>query len=267
MTIEYILAGLVILTLLPLSQMSMAALVTYQQNQMEQETAYPMVKAILDALLLSPGSPTDWGTSSQEPTQLGLASGNAIETYVLDISKVSRLLLPPDSPNYIPPGDARELMGLGEGCNFNLTFAPVLNIRLTNTSNSYRITLVDYRSFRVPNVNISAFYVPNSFENGKMYSPKSTATGATGECTLSFDWLPNHFLVVAASQLGVKSTQTFPSDLGIHVEGNYVFQSSYPPIKAMSYATGSMNAPNTETTFIFAEIEDTTYYVRLALRR
>ena len=260
MTIEYILAGLVILTLLPLSQMSMAALVTYQQNQMEQETAYPMVKAILDALLLSPGSPPDWGTSSQAPTQLGLASGNAIETYVLDISKVSRL-------KAIPPGDARELMGLGEGCNFNLTFAPVLNIRLTNTSNSYRITLVDYRGFRVPNVNITALYVPNSFENGKMYSSKSTATGATGECTLSFDWLPNHFLIVAASQFGVKSTQTFPSDLSIHVEGNYVFQSDYPPIKVMSYATGSMNAPNTETTFIFAEIEDTTYYVRLALRR
>jgi hypothetical protein len=49
------------------------------------------LKAIADNIIMNPGSPTEWGTSSALPSDFGLASSVSHGDYELDLDKISRL--------------------------------------------------------------------------------------------------------------------------------------------------------------------------------
>jgi len=267
---EYILAGIVLLLILSVSEMNIFAVMTHQLTQMEQETEYPAAERILDTILLSPGYPPNWGNQSADPISLGLAVQNALRAYVLDISKVIRLK--EDSPNYISPGRARRLMGLSEDYHFNLTIIPIFTIDIVNASSmgqaKYVITIKDYRGFLVPNVNVTGFYVSNSLTGEEIYPSKSAITGTDGSCELIFNpSLPNRSLVVCANQLEVKAIQTDPPGLKVRVEGGCVMRSDFPVIPAIRYYTGRISGLVSESVFRYAEIEGVTYYVKFDLWR
>ena len=267
---EYILAGLVLLLILAVSEMNIFAVITHQLTRMEQEVEYSTAERILDMILLSPGFPPNWGNQSADPTSLGLAVQNPLRAYTLDISKVIRLK--EDSLNYIPPGKARQLMGLSENYHFNLTIIPVFTIDIVNASSGgqakYVITIKDYKGFRVPNVNVTGFYVPNSLTGGQIYPFKSAITGVDGVCVLTFNpSLPNRSLVVYASQLEVKALQTDPPDLKVWVEKSVVMKSDFPMIQTIYYYTGRVSGMVNESVFRYAEIEGVTYYVKFDLWR
>jgi len=269
---EYILAGIVLLLILSVSEMNIFAIMTHQLTRMEQEAEYPAAERIMDTILLSPGYPPNWGNQSADPTSLGLAVQNSLRAYVLDISKVIRLK--EGSPNYISPGRARRLMGLSEDYHFNLTMIPVFTIDIVNASSAgqakYNITIKDYKGFLVPNVNVTGFYVPNSLIGGEIYPSKSAITGTDGSCVLIFNpLLSNHSLVVYANQLEVKAMQTFSSlpDLPVRVEGGCVMKSDFPIIQAIRYYTGRISELVSESAFRYAEIEGVTYYVKFDLWR
>jgi len=264
---EYILAGLVLLLILSVSEMNIYSIMTHQLTKMEQETEYPVAARILDTILLSPGYPPNWCNQSEDPSSLGLAVHNSLRAYVLDIGKVSRLI--EDHPNYIKPGKARQLLGLSEDYHFNLTIIPVFTISIVNASQEqpgkYAITITDSKGLGVANVNITGFYVPKSLMSGDVYPSESVTSGLNGTCILSFNPLPDRYLIVLANQLEVKAVQTEPPGLSFRVEGGYVLKSDYPVIQTVKYATGSVFALSSETASGYVEIDGLTYYVRFDL--
>jgi len=266
---EYILAGLVLLLILSVSEMNIYSIMTHQLAKMEQETEYPAAARILDTILLSPGYPPNWGNQTEEPTSFGLAVHNSLRAYVLDISKASRLI--EGASGYIKPGKARQLMGLSEDYHFNLTIIPVFTIDIVNASQEqpgkYIVTITDSKGFGVPNVNVTGFYVPESMMRGDIYPSQSAVTGVDGTCVLTFSHLSNCSLVVLANQLEIKAVQTEPPGDPVRVEGGYVMKSNFEVIQTINYATGSVFALSSETASRYVEIDGLTYYVEFDLWR
>ncbi|MEM2092064.1 MAG: hypothetical protein QXR59_02110 [Candidatus Bathyarchaeia archaeon] len=259
---EYIMAGIILLLIFSVTGANIMSVVTHRLSRMEQETEYPLAERLLDMILLSPGYPPDWGIRSEDPLAFGLASTNALRDYVLDISKVYRLI--EDSPNHIPPSVARKLMGLSSRYNFNLRIMPVFQIEIVNISSTYRITVTNYRGFRIPNVNVTVFYVNRSLSTSSLfYSQASVLTNTSGECTVTFDPKPNHVLLVYINHLEVKAAKSYPPGLKLRVEGGCIVECDYPVIESITYATGVYSSAYIETASRYVEIEGTTYYVRL----
>ena len=49
------------------------------------------LKAIADRIVMNPGEPSDWGTSSGLPSDFGLATSGSIKAYEIDADKIARL--------------------------------------------------------------------------------------------------------------------------------------------------------------------------------
>jgi hypothetical protein len=258
---EYILAGIIMLLMLSVTGVNITSIVTHRLYRMEQETESPLAERLLDIILLSPGYPPDWGEKPEDPLSFGLAAQNAIKSYVLDVSKVFRLK--EESPYYIPPRTARELMGLSETYNFNLTITPVFRISMVNASSTYHITVTNYKGFRMPSVNVTAFYIPKSLTPDSPIFSKSALTNTKGECTITFNPLPNYILLIYINHLEVKAVQSYPPGLKFRVEGGCIMESEYPIIDTITYATEIYSSPYVETAFRYVEIAGITYYVKI----
>lgn len=259
---EYIMAGIILLLIFSVTRANVMSVMTHRLSRMEQETEYLLAERLLDMILLSPGYPPDWGVRSEDPLAFGLASTNALRDYVLDISKVYRLT--ENSPNHIPPSVARKLMGLSSRYNFNLTITSVFQIEIVNISSTYKIAVTNYRGFRIPNVNVTAFYVNRSPSISlPSYSQVSKLTNINGECTVTFDPKPNHVLLIYINHLEVKAAKSYPSGLKLRVEGECIVECDYPIIDSITYATGIRSSAYIETASRYVEIDGTTYYVKL----
>ncbi|MEM2342322.1 MAG: hypothetical protein QXX94_06055 [Candidatus Bathyarchaeia archaeon] len=262
---EYVMAGIILLLIFSITGANIMSVITHRLSRMEQETEYPLAERLLDIILLSPGYPPDWGVRSEDPLAFGLASTNALKDYVLDISKVYRLT--ESSPHHIPPGIARELMGLSSRYNFNLTIVPVLRIEIVNktvnANSTYEITVTNYKGFRVPNVNVMAYYVNRSLSPTSPIFLQSNTTSTYGNCTITFGLIPNYVLLIYINHLEVKAAKSYPPGLGLRVEGNCIIESDYPIIDSITYATGVYSSAYIETAFRYVEIDGITYYVRL----
>jgi len=79
-------------------------------------------------MLLSRGTPTDWGTGST-PTKLGFASGG--EAYDLDIDKVTRLNS--SNANSVSYATLWEALG-ADDVSFNIAVKPIFDVTLSETS-------------------------------------------------------------------------------------------------------------------------------------
>lgn len=258
---EYIVAGIILLLIFSVTGANVMSVMTHRLSRMKQETEYPLAERLLDIILLSPGYPLDWGVRSEDPLAFGLASANALRDYVLDINKVYRLTK--DSPAHIPPGVARELMGLSSLYNFNLTIVPVFRIEIVNVSSTYKITVTNYKGFRVPNVNVMAYYVNRSVSAiSPIFPHKFNVTDIYGECTITFEPIPNHVLLVYINHLEVKAAKSYPPGLGLRVEGDCIIVHHYT-IDSIIYATEACFSAYVETASRYVEIGGITYYVRL----
>ncbi len=269
---EYILAGMILLLILSVSEMNIFSVMKFQLTKLEQESEYPDAERILNILLLSPGYPENWGNSSDYPSSLGLALQNSLKPYVLDMSKVIRLT--EDVSGFISPVRARQLMGLSSEHYFSFTIMPVFSIEITNSSGAghmvYNVNVRDFKGFIVSNANVTGFYVPETLAGNATYPSVFAVTGPAGTCALDFENLTftmGSFLVVSVNQLEVKVVQTYPSGERVLVEGGYVFESQYSLIQALNYATGSIFTPTFESVSRYVEVEGVTYYVKFDLWR
>jgi len=265
---EYILAGLVVLLVLTSTEITMYALMSQRLASLKQESGYTTADKILDILLLSPGDPSDWGKNvSETPVSLGLADQNAMRAYFLDPNKVERLH--ENSTGYISPSEARDLLGLRGSYQFSLRIKPVLSIGISSVEfgvyETFTITVRDTKGFPVPNVNITAYYVPESLASGADYPHGSNITRIDGTCTVTFMAILD-VLVVQAEQLGVRVVVTHPSGFNFVVEGGRVFESDtllvtdFPP-----YSTGLVSGLDKEFVSRYVEIGGLTYVVEFEL--
>ncbi|PDM26243.1 hypothetical protein CP083_04835 [Candidatus Bathyarchaeota archaeon B24-2] len=265
-SIEYIIAGLTILSILVVAETNMLTLIVHTLTDVQQEVSYGKAEEILDTLLLSPGYPPDWGADSEVPELMGLAVQSSTEEYILDPKKVLRLT--EYSDHYIPPATTRSILGLDRGYQFSLRIIPFFIITINNQGNgTYTISVVNYRGVPASNVNVTGYYIPIPFRYNATYQIESAITGVDGTCTLTFDYTPNSTLLVCASQLGVESLAAEESNLNLKVKNGYVVESETPIIASVEYSTGALSQLKKDVITKFVKIDGYTYYVDFILWR
>ncbi len=263
MNYEYICAGIILLLILSVTDISMFNLVTNQLTQIEQEKGL-IAEEILDVILLSPGDPPNWGNYSTAPSSIGFAAQNSLEEYVLDANKVVRML--EDSVYYISPGKARVLLGLSSNFQFSLRMMPVFIIDISSEADGiYTLTLTNHKGLPIPNVNITGFYVPKSLVPGTDYPSTSKITGINGTCVLSFNYTIDNVLVVLANQLDFKVLKTETPNSNVIIEGGVVMESDVPLVQTINYTTGSVFGLKKDSVFRYVTICGFTYYVEFTL--
>ena len=264
-SIEYIFAGIAIFLILGVTSQYATNLVNNSANLIEKEGGAERADKIIDMLLLSPGSPQQWG-GQFEPTTMGLALRNALKMYQLDFSKVKRLSS--NATNYIAPNRVRDLLGLSDYTRISLRVYPLLNITVTNvTGESFSVRVLNQWNLSVSNINITAAYCytpVDSLTRGNITafmdyslddsSYASNITNTFGTCTLSFTGNGTRpTLIVLASRLDVKCLTTWPSPVDCVVG-------------SIESSMGSSSAVyNTEIVYRTVEIDGFNYVARLAV--
>lgn len=269
MSLEYILAGILIFLILMVTEISVFNMTVHTLAGMEQSEEYTKAAEILDSLLLSPGDPPDWWDYEKYPspdniTSIGLALQGSVEAYVLDVRKLSRF--DSGSSGYLSPVRVRSLLGLSRYYDFSLEITPIFNITISNVTGTYTIRVRDLNGLGVPNVNITAFYVPSSIAPGVDYPCTSNMTRGDGSCTVTFDYNPEYGIAVCARQAGVKVIASKPENLKLRIEGERVFTTTYSLIPYLSYETASGGGLlHGEVVSRYVKIEGVSYYVEFNL--
>ena len=263
--IEYISAGIIICMILGFAGQYAATMSADKINLIERNATLGKADRVIDMLLLSPGTPANWGQSLDFPQAVGFAFEGAIRQYDLDIDKVLRLSR--DSPNYISPGRLRDLMGLSSVYYITLRIRPFFNMTVTKLSDSsFSVTVLNQWSIPVSNVNVTGAYtdVPVSqidsavlsrFLDGSLENADYawSLTDALGRCNITFAGAPiRSTLILCGNQLNVKSVVTWPS------------QSTFL-VGSIESSMGSVSGYNTETVYRNVEIEGLNYIARFTL--
>ncbi|MEM3610068.1 MAG: hypothetical protein QW076_04165 [Candidatus Anstonellales archaeon] len=165
---EYIAAITIFSLIIGFSLISVSTLSSTQLKVMYGEQLRPVAEKLLDKILLTTGSPEDWGTniyvndSSIKDIGLSLGSG---EMYDLDVEKVQRFLS--DSPLPISNITFGKLTGIyddkGWKYGFHLRIVSALFIEnLTTpfkTVNLFKFKVKTYKGDPAPNAIVTAFYL------------------------------------------------------------------------------------------------------------
>jgi len=263
---EYVLAGFMMFVMLVALHSNLQTLI-YDNNALAMQEDYNMAESLIDMILLSPGTPPNW--SSTTPTLFGLAAQEAIDTYVLDSRKVIRLDENYNGSTYISPGELRSLLGLTTGINLIIRITPIFPINIQPQGNGkYGITVTNHRGVPLANVNVTGYYVPESLGSNSERFQKQAITGMDGSCTLDFGQeRTGYVLAVCADLVGIRTMQTYPSYLSVRVEGGQVIQSEAPLISSINYTSGSLYGLDTDWAARYVEIDGFTFYFELEVWR
>jgi hypothetical protein len=262
---EYILAGFMMFVMLVTLHTNMQNLITDTTALIVQEE-YQMAESLLDMILLSPGSPQNWGPT--DPVLFGLAAQDAIDTYVLDPRKVIRLDENCTDYPFISPGELRNLLGLTSDINLVIRITPIFPIEIQPLGDGeYRIVVTNNRGVPTANVNVTGYYVPESQGLNGSWIHDQGVTGIDGSCTLDFGSTEDGYVVVCADLIGVKTMRTSPDYLRVRVEEGQVAQSEVPLINCINYTSGSFSGLNTDWATRYVEIDGFTYYFELEVWR
>jgi hypothetical protein len=230
---EYISAGILLTLILGVTSVITTNMVSDRTNQIDQTSNFKLADKIIDVLLLSSGSPNNWGRSLDSPNSIGLALENGVKLYQLDRNKVSRLSN--TSNGYIPPYEVRDLLCLSPNYFIKLEVFPMYRITVEEINNErFEITIVNQWGVPVSAVNVTGAYTPiqnvnvteiTSLINGDLDGVilRSAYTNVSGKCILDYTGSgsrPN--LIVLANQLNIKSAKIWPDpspDLIEEIEG------------------------------------------------
>ncbi len=94
---------------------------------------------VLNLLITSPGSPADWGSTTADPTRLGMIKDGS--TSIVDIDKVRRLQ---NRSTQVAYDDAREALGIEQGYDLHIRTTPRFSLEdgRTNVLESYHVMYV-----------------------------------------------------------------------------------------------------------------------------
>jgi hypothetical protein len=265
---EYILAGFMMFIMLVALNTNLQYLI-FDTTALMTEEDYNMSESLIDMILLSPGTPANWGSNSTTPILFGLASQASTKTYVLDPEKVIRLDENHTEYPYISPGELRSLLGLTSDINLIIRITPIFPIEIQSLGNGkYKIIVTNHKGMPLANVNVTGYYVPESLGSSNKTLQQYSVTGIDGSCILDFGGEKSDYvLVVCADLVGVKTMQTDPPYLKVRVEGGQVIQSEVPLITSLNYTSGSFYGLNTDSAARYVEIDGFTYYFELEVWR
>ncbi len=226
-TLDYLITSLVIIILLVSSIYIVISYSNFPVSSTEIEQMRTLADKTLNLILLSDGSPVDWGSDlnvdSSDLKGFGLHRVNA-PMYVLDPDKIGRLH--DNSPYKIDPTDAAGSLGFyGDGYlekGFCLMVIPVLKVDIREISpHKFEISVADYEGRVAPNVLVRSIYFAINVSDNKISSFiwNNTLTNMTdynGMCLLDYtSWASsinanNFTLIVYAEQYGLESVGTYP---------------------------------------------------------
>jgi len=192
---------------------------------------------LFDYVLLSTGSPFNWGYTSNQPTAFGLAQPGAPQ-YTLSPGAVLRLMpMQPlqvgsrtyyymnlggvtliEPPNYyVNYTYAKQLLGISGSYEFQLTLTPALNITVRPLSTTqtgeqeFLITATGYGGAPMPDAQVTAQYVYAINDGGGSkdisvgVQTSSATTNTIGQAVISFPTQPSstYYLLVQVSAAGI----------------------------------------------------------------
>ncbi len=206
--IEYAAVGLLVLTILAVSA-HMMRVPTSTLETVREEQLYTVAERVMDKILLTPGSPPDWGTNiavnASNLQDFGLALAGSREPYRVDPDKVMRLANLSTLPNPLLLNSSRlaELLGIRE-YGFRLRIVLLLTVKIAPTgyysyqqltfASRFRVRVENPQGLGIPNANVTGMYVvvrvqPGASEGyveAKAIFTRSSTTDALGECELDF---------------------------------------------------------------------------------
>lgn len=260
---EYISAGIILSMILGVTGVVTTNMVSDRRYQIEQTEGFKVTDKMIDSLLLSTGTPTNWGSSLDSPTSIGLALENGVKPHQLDRTKVKRL--EETSVGYIPAHEVRDLLGLSPNYFLKIKIYPIYRITVEeDSSNIFTITVKNQWGVPVSAVNVTGAYTDienvnateiTSLINGDLDDADtlSSLTDASGQCTLDFTSSGDRAtLLVLADQLNVKSAIVWPEpsdDLVVEVESSMGDSADF----------------NVEISTRSVEIDGMNYYCKLTL--
>jgi hypothetical protein len=258
---EYVFAGFIIILVLTSTQIYSTNLLNRKIADWEQSAGYQKADSFLDMLLLSPGEPSNWCDLPGNPGHIGLSSTNSFEEYTLDARKVERLTL--NSSQYISPGVLRSLLGFSSTIGFSLRIVPALNLNISYLGpGQYVATVMDQKGLLVPNINVTAYYVPMPFNPYEDPTILRSVTGIWGNCSLSTP-KTSGALVVCVGESGILDIGTYPSSIPLTVQGNHVMSTTNPTVLAVNSTTGTFYGQSSDVASKYVKIDGYTYYAEL----
>ncbi len=147
-TYDHIVAILIVGALFVGTVVTLPALTYSNLHTVDQQQLRNAALNVFDSMLLSPGSPSNWGSSGTDFDQnevelFGLASSTPFSKYVLDVDKVQRI--DPSNPTgFVEYGHIHELLNLEDyGFQFSILrpFMTDWNMNISNNEVSFYVAV------------------------------------------------------------------------------------------------------------------------------
>jgi len=132
------------------------------------------------SLLLSTGTPTNWGKGDTEPSSLGFARADSSESYELDIDKVSRLNS--ENTNSLTYSELWEALGVKDA-SFQIEIKPLFEVSINLISTStlgnqtiYEFEVATHKSGTPVQTSLSGYAIIENFVDRQLASTSSNGT-------------------------------------------------------------------------------------------
>jgi len=248
--VEYVALVLNIILIIVLSVSTFFNIVA-PLDTINRERLKLVAQKIENRIILSPGTPPDWGKNINISTNdlsdlydVGLASISALKGfYTLESDKIVRLIEYADNPFYIPPNFIKQHLGIWKTYGFRLTLIPVIKFDVKITSHVYntklpqKIIVYTRNFFGNPqgNVIVTVYYfIFGLYSNStsRLFFLKNTGITSilsNGSCLLDFSYVKEFYTNKTLSEL-VLTEFTFS-----RVEYLLIIQGSIANLRSIGY--------------------------------
>ncbi|MEM4733845.1 MAG: hypothetical protein QXD70_04885 [Candidatus Bathyarchaeia archaeon] len=219
---EYLFAALMIMALILGATFMMITITSPTTSVSQKEQLKIATEKIATQILLDPGYPYNWGSTTETPKVFGLAKQGQTsrQAYELDPDKVLRLNQTVAGNLYLQPEDTVKILNIQNEYGFTLEFKTPIQINMPQQINppadTYEIQVITDQSLPLIGAKVSAtlYYINNSQNPPRIsHSAKVEATTEyDGSCTLNFGTTINtaKILAVIVDYYGIHATKLYP---------------------------------------------------------
>lgn len=257
--LDYVFAAVILALIVTFGVTAGINSLSLASQKISQENLEVKTDQVLDMILLTTGSPPNWGDLTSVPDNLGLASQSSEDPYVLDGNKLRRLL-----NGSIPTADVRRLLSLGQEFDFTINLRLILNLSIVQiNSTAHQLSVEDWKGFKVPNAIIDGYYFDSSWSPGDSFEHLQGITGVEGKVVIvASQAVSDPTLVVKTSVASAESIGQYPSSSAPYftVVGDRPMKVDLEPVLNYGSTFSTLQGGATLVTiFRIVEIEGSTY--------
>jgi len=163
-SLDYLFATSIMIIIFVSSTASYLSMMAVPSKEVSQEQLLSMTEKVMDQIVLSEGTPSDWGVRTSLPSSIGMAAKSGSE-YQLDLDKLRRLT-DNTTGTMLSSKSMFRLLGLEKNYAFRLLITPALNVTVVptkfiiiNGSNNFpcafNVTVRTHDNIPVPNANLT----------------------------------------------------------------------------------------------------------------